>query len=107
MTHEAFVAAYRAGTIRVNIDRAEAARFLSARLLLPFVMLPVLGTGVALALIGWIWTGLIVIAAGTLAPMLIKRSAPHFIMTQALDDPKFYEDAAASGLLRIEPPPFR
>jgi hypothetical protein len=107
MTHDAFVAAYRAGAIRVNIDRVQAARFLSARLLLPFVMLPVLGIGVALALIGWIWTGLVVIAAGTLAPMLIKRSAPHFIMTQALGDPKFYEDAAASGLLRIEPPPFR
>ena len=64
MTHEAFVSAYRSGALRVNIDRTAAARFLSARLLLPFVMLPVLGVGVALALIGWIWTGLIVIAPG-------------------------------------------
>lgn len=107
MTHEAFVAAYRAGAIRVDIDRVEAARFLSARLLLPFVMLPVLGIGVALTLVGWIWTGFVVIALGTLAPILVKRSAPHFIMTQALEDPKFYEDASASGLLRIEPPPYR
>jgi hypothetical protein len=102
MTHEAFVAAYRSGALRVNIDRAEAARFLSARLLLPLVRLPVLGIGVALALVGWIWTGLIIIAIGTLAPALIKRSAPHFIITQALQDPKFYEDAAASGVLRFE-----
>jgi hypothetical protein len=109
MKHDAFVAAYRAGAIRVDIDRAAAARFLSARLLLPFMMLPVLGIGVALALIGWVWTGLILIAVGTLAPILIKRSAPHFVMTQALEDPKFYDDAAASGLLRLEqlPPPVR
>lgn len=101
MTHEEFVSAYHAGAIRVNIDPTQAARFMSARLMLPLVMLPVLGTGVALALVGWIWTGLIVIAAGTIAPILIKRSAPHFVITQSLVDAKFYQDAAAYGLLRF------
>lgn len=101
MTHAEFVDAYRSGTVRIDIDRAEAARFISRRLLLPFAMLPVLGTGIALALIGWVWTGLAVIAAGTLVPVLIKRSAPHFILTQALQDERFYDDVAASGLLQI------
>jgi hypothetical protein len=68
------------------------------------VRLPVLGIGVALALTGWIWTGLAVIAIGTIAPMLIKRTAPHFVITQALEDAKFYDDAAASGLLQITDP---
>jgi hypothetical protein len=104
MTHEEFVSAYQSGTLRVNIDRVQAARFVSARLMLPLFMLPVLGTGVALALIGWIWTGLIVIGVGTIAPMLIKRSAPHFVLTQALQDARFYDDAAACGLLQFEPP---
>lgn len=102
MTHEAFVAAYRSGALRVTIDRAAAARFVSARLLLPLVMLPILGIGVALALLGWIWVGLIVIAVGTGAPVLIKRSAPHFVITHALQDAKFYEDAAACGLFQFE-----
>jgi hypothetical protein len=102
MTHEEFVSAYESGALRVSIDRAQAAKFVSARLLLPFVMLPVLGTGVALALVGWIWTGLVVIAVGTIAPMVIKRSAPHFVLTQALHDARFYEDAAACGLLQLD-----
>ena len=102
MTHAEFVAAYRAGTVRVDIDRTQAARYMSGRLLLPLVKLPVLGLGVALALIGWIWTGLALIGAATLAPMLIRRSAPHFILTQALEDAKFYDDVAASGLLQIK-----
>jgi hypothetical protein len=101
MTHAGFVHAYRAGDIRVSIDRAAAARYLSARLLLPFFMLPVLGMGVALALLGWVWTGLGIILIATLAPMLIKRSAPHFIITQALQDATFYEDVRANGLLEI------
>ena len=101
MTHAEFVAAYRSGAIRVDIDRAAAARYVSARLLLPLVMLPVLGLGTALALWGSVWIGLAVIAIGTIAPMLIKRSAPHFVITQALQDARFYDDAAASGLFHV------
>lgn len=101
MTHADFVDAYRSGAIRVDIDPAEAARFVSARLLLPLVRLPVLGIGVALALIGWIWTGIALIAVGTLVPLLVKRSAPHFVITQALADPRFFDDVAALGVLRI------
>ena len=101
MTHADFVTAYRSGSVRVEIDRAAAARYLSARLLLPLVMLPVLGVGVALALTGWLWTGFGLIAAATLVPVAIKRSAPHFVLTQALDDAKFYDDVIASGLLQI------
>jgi hypothetical protein len=101
MTHEAFIAAYRSGAIRTNVDPKAAAQFLSARLLLPFVMLPVLGLGTALALSGWVWTGLTIIALGTIVPALIKRSAAHFVVTQALNDSKFYEEVVSSGLLQI------
>ena len=101
MTHAEFVEAYRAGSIRVHIDRAAAARYVSRRLWLPFIMLPVLGLGVGLALTGWIWTGLAVIGGATLAPILIKRTAPHFVITQALQDRAFYDDVAANGLLQI------
>ena len=101
MTHAEFVEAYHEGAIRVDIDPKAAARFVSGRLLLPFFMLPVLGIGTALALTGWLWTGLGIIGAATLVPMLIKRSAPHFVITQSLEDGKFYMDAMDAGLLRI------
>jgi len=103
MTHAEFLTAYGQGTIKVDIDPAGAAQYLSARLLLPFVVLPVLGVGVALALSGWIWTGLTVIAAGIVAPRLIKRSATHFVLTRALEDERVYEEATRTNLLRITP----
>ena len=102
MTHAEFVRAYSARTIRVDVDRKAAARFVSARLLLPLVMLPVLGIGTALALIGWVWVGLGIVGVATLAPMLIKRSAPHFVVTQALEDEKFYGEAVSASVLHIE-----
>lgn len=103
MSHADFVAAYARGEIRIEIDPQGAARHLSARLLLPFVMMPVLGVGVALALVGWIFSGFAVIALGIIVPQLIKRSAPHFLLTQALGDAAVYEDATRSGVLRVTP----
>jgi hypothetical protein len=101
MTHAEFLRAYTAGKIKVDVEPVAAARYLSARLLLPFVMLPVLGCGVALALTGWVWTGLTIIAIGALAPRLIKRSAPHFALTQALQDERVYYELTQSNILRI------
>ena len=101
MTHAEFVRAYGASTIRVDVDRKAAARFVSARLLLPLVMLPVLGIGTALALIGWVWLGLGIIGVATLARIFIKVSSPHFVIAQSLQDEKFYTDAYAAGIMDI------
>jgi hypothetical protein len=100
MTHAEFVAAYRRGEIRVEFDPRGAARFLSARLLLPFVMMPILGIGVAVALVGWFFTGLAIIALGIVVPQLIKRSAPHFLLQQALQDPAVYDELTITDVLR-------
>jgi len=103
MTHAEFVAAYARGEIKIEVNPQGAARHLSSRLLLPFVMMPVLGIGVALALVGWIFCGFAIIALGIIAPQLIKRSAPHFVFQQALNDPAVYEEVTKSGLLRVIP----
>ena len=102
MTHAEFVIAYREGRTTVEFDPALAGKFLSARLLLPLMLLPLLGAGVGLALMGWLWTGLSVIAAGMVIPRLIKRSAPHFLLTQMLNDETLYADAQRAGIMRLE-----
>ena len=104
MTHAEFCAAYSRGDLKVEIDRQAAARFLSARLLLPFLAMPVLGIGVALALIGWIYTGLVVIAAGLVVPRLIKRGAPQFLLQQAIRDAATYEALVRANVMRLAPP---
>jgi hypothetical protein len=103
MTHAEFVAAYHRGEVKVEFDPRGAARFISARLLLPLVMMPILGIGVAVALVGWFFTGLAIIALGIAAPQLIKRSAPHFLLQQSLADERIYEELARSGVLRATP----
>ena len=102
MTHEEFTAAYRAGRIRVKVDRNAAARFVAGRALLPLVVLPVLGLGVALALVGYIVTGTIVFLAALLLRYVVRRSSDGFILWRALQNADFYRQALAAQALTIE-----
>ncbi len=101
LAHHEFVTAFHDGSITVDFDPAAAARFLSAQLLLPLFMMPVLGIGVALALTGWVWTGLTVIALGIVVPRLIKRGAPRFLIQQALDDAQVYQNLLRGSVMAV------
>ena len=101
MTHAEFASAYGRGRIRADFDRAAAGRYLSARLMLPLIALPVLGAGVALALTGHLYAGLAVAAAGMIGPRLIRRAAPGFLLRLALEDPAVYEELVRSRILRV------
>ena len=102
MTHGEFLAAYRAGRIRVKVDRKAAARFVAGRALLPLIVLPFLGLGVALALMGYIVAGTIVFLAALLLRYLVRRSSDGFIVWRALRDAEFYRQAMAAQALCVE-----
>jgi len=103
VTHDDFVAAFRAGRVRAIVDRRAAARFVSARLLLPVVLLPLLGVAVALALVGlYVW-GLAVFVLAFAFRALVRASAQGFVVARALEQPRFYNEALAAGLLRVAP----
>lgn len=101
MKHAEFVDAWRAGTIRVEIDARSAGAFLAARLLLPFVGIAVVGAGIAVVLLGWIWTGLAVGALGVVGPHLIKRGAGGFLLAHIADDAALFEAALRTGAVRV------
>jgi hypothetical protein len=100
--HAEFVAAYRAGRARVAIDRAGAARFVSARTLLPLVLLPVLGVAVALALLGHFVIGGLVFVATLALRQAVRASGRGFVLSRALADAEFYRAVCAAGILRVE-----
>ncbi|HZN86019.1 MAG TPA: hypothetical protein VFB53_04445 [Burkholderiales bacterium] len=104
MTHEEFVAAYQAGRVRVRIDRKAASRFVAGRAMLPLVLLPLLGLGVALALVGYILSGTIVFLAALLLRLLVRRSSNGFLLWRALRDGEFYDQVVAAQVLKVEMP---
>ena len=102
MTHEDFVAAYHAGTIRVKIDRDAAARLVAGRSMLPLVLLPVLGLGVALAIVGHFIVGAAIFVAAIGVRFLVRRSSGGYLMWRALQDPAFYRQLLDAQVLAIE-----
>jgi hypothetical protein len=104
MTHAEFVAGHREGTVRISIDRRGAARLVSRRLLLPFVLLPVLGSGVALAISGHFFAGTALFAAGLALRFLVSASSRGYVLNRSLQDSAFYEEMKEKGILRVDPP---
>lgn len=102
MTHQEFAAAYREGRVRVTVDPQGAARLVSARLLLPFVLLPLMGLGVALALVGRYVIGAAIFLAALALRYAVRATAPGYVVQRALADERFYAEARACGLLRLE-----
>jgi hypothetical protein len=102
MTHAEFVAAYEAGRIRVSVNRDAASRFVAGHSMLPLVLLPVLGLGVALALVGYVIAGTLVFLAALLLRFVVRRSSGGFILWRALQDAEFYRQATAERVLSID-----
>lgn len=101
LSHAEFVAAYTSGRLRVDIAPKPAAEFLSRRMLLAWVLLPIFGAGVALALTGHWIIGLVVFLVGLGLRWLTRATAPGYIMQRALADRAFYEEVRERGFMVI------
>ena len=102
MTHEEFVAGYARGAIRVRVDRASAAKLMSAKLLLPLFLLPFLGLAVGLALTGHVVAGIVVFLLVIVFRYAVRASSQGLVLSRALRDPAFYDEVRASGVLAVE-----
>jgi predicted membrane-bound spermidine synthase len=101
MSHEEFVRGFGEGRLQARVDRKAAAREMSGRLLLPFVLLPLLGLGVALALVGHVFTGIAVFAAALGLRLLVHASSRGFVLSRSLQDAAFYEEMRRKGILLL------
>jgi hypothetical protein len=70
--------------------------------MLPLVLLPIMGLGVALAIVGHFIIGAAIFVAALLLRFLVRRSSDGFLLWRALRDPKFYRDVYAAQVLRVE-----
>jgi hypothetical protein len=101
VAHEEFRAGLPAGRFRVVVNPKLARRYVSQRLLLLVVVMPVIGGGIALALLGAIWAGGAVVAAGIALNRIVMWQAPRILLHLALRDPKVYAFATEHALMEV------
>ncbi len=102
LPHGEFVEDYRAGRIRVHVDKARAASFVSRRLMLPFILLPVMGTAVALALTGNLTIGVALFLLALIIRYSVRASAHGFVLLRSLENAGVYRDAMRAGVIGVE-----
>ncbi len=70
--------------------------------MLPFVLLPLLGLAVALALTGRLFLGAALFLLALVFRYVVRASSQGFVLTRALQDAAFYEQVKASGVLSVQ-----
>lgn len=101
IAHEDFRAGLPAGRFRVVVNPKLARRFVAQRLLLLVVVMPLVGVGIALALMGRTWLGAGLVAAGVLLNRVVMWQAPRLLLQMALRDRNVYEFVTHNGLMEV------
>ena len=101
VAHEEFRAGLPAGRFRVVVNPKLARRYVAQRLLLLVIVMPVIGAGIALAMLGAIWGGAAVVALGIALNRVVMWQAPKILLHLALRDPKVYAFATEHALMEV------
>jgi hypothetical protein len=101
ISHEEFSAGLPAGRFNVIVNPALAQKYVRHRLFVVGIALPMLGIGAALAISGYPWMGLPLVAVGFLLPRVIKAQAPKILLYLAQHDAKTYFEAMKFGILEV------
>ena len=98
---EDFRAGLPAGRFRVIVDPKLARRFVSQRLMLIVLLMPVIGVGLALALLGATWPGALLVFVGVVFNRLMMWQAPKILLSMATRDDKVYEQVTQQGVMEV------
>ena len=98
---EEFRAGLPSGRFRIVVDPKLARRYVSQRLMLVVLMMPLIGIGIALALVGARWTGALMVAAGVVFHRVVMWQAPQILLHMAARDPKVYAHVTQNGLMEV------
>jgi hypothetical protein len=99
--HAEFRAGLPLGRFRVIVNPERAQKYVKHRLFVVGLALPLLGLGAALALSGYVWVGLPMIALGALMPRVVKAHAPKILLHLAQQDAKTYQEAIDFEILEV------
>jgi hypothetical protein len=96
-----FRAGLPAGRFRVIVNPERAQKYVKHRLFVVGIALPLLGLGAALALSGYLWSGLPMVVLGIVLPRVIKAHAPKILLHLAGQDAKTYQEAIDFEILEV------
>jgi hypothetical protein len=101
ISHAEFRTGVPAGRFHLIVNPGRAQKYVKHRLFVVGISLPLLGIGAALAISGYAWAGLPMVAAGLLLPRIVKAHAPKILLHLAMNDEKTYFEAMEHEILEV------
>ena len=101
VSHAEFRQGLPAGRFRLIVNPDKARKYVKHRLLLTFIVLPVVTAGAALALSGYPWAGLALVVGGVAVNRLVSLQAGKILLHLALTDERVYRDAIQYEILEV------
>ena len=89
------------GRFRIIVNPALAAPFVAYRTHATPLAIAMIGPGIAAALVGYPWTGGLLVAAGILLRRVVKTQAPRILLHLATRVPSVYEYATEHGVMEV------
>jgi hypothetical protein len=99
--HAEFRAGLPAGRFRLVVDPKLARRFVTQRLMLMVVLMPVIGVGIALVLTGHTWLGALLVFGGVALNRILMWQAPKILVQMAAHNPAVYETVTQQGVMEV------
>lgn len=93
------------GRFRVIVNPERARKYVRHRLLVFPVSSLLLGAGTALAMLGWLWLGIPLMAAGFLLHRVVKAQAPQILLHLASHHGSSYREAIDHEILEVRRAP--
>jgi hypothetical protein len=101
IAHDEFRSGLPHGRFRIVVNPVLARRFVVQRTRIDLLALMLIGAGAMLALSGWSWTGVALVALGITANRLVRRQAARILLHLAASDAAVYAEAATQGVLEV------
>lgn len=99
--HAEFRAGLPMGRFRLVVDPKLARRFVAQRLMLMVVLMPVIGVGIALVLIGKTGLGALLVFGGVALHRIVRWQAPKILVQMATQNPAVYEAVTQQGVMEV------
>jgi hypothetical protein len=99
--HAEFRAGLPAGQFRLIVNPERAKKYVKHRLMLTALILPLVGTGIGMAYMGYRWLGLCIVIVGVAAHRLVAMQAPRILLHMIQRDSKIYHEALEFEILEV------
>lgn len=99
--YEEFLAGLPVGRFRLIVNPDRAYKYVRHRMFLNGISIPLLGTGIALALVGYMWPGVIICLFAWGLRRFVKHQAAKILLHLVQNDAKVYYDSIEFEIMEV------